>query len=428
MSSDVKLPKSVVGWFDAFFALPVVIAAFFYFRHGSLTDIQLSIVLVLVLAAVMSVIELSRAPWRKLPWSADPAPVKIERAVVKLLGFFAALASVAFLYWLFPEYHRDYYVRFFLAARTVVPWLPLICIPYFLFVEWRLPAEEGGAWHAALVILGKWSQVDWFVMSQYALGWLVKGFFLPIMFGDVVNNIGFFRAANWHITEMGFLNSYNLLFSMFINLELIFVAAGYLFTCRIFDSQIRDVERTFFGWMIALMSYSPFLSLFYVRYLNYSVSGGGWTNMIGAHPTLLSIWGTVILCLLAFHMWCDACFGLRFSNLTNRGIITNGPYRFSKHPAYVIKSIRWWLVSVPFFAISIPEGIRLSLLLLLVDLVYTLRSYAEERLLSRDATYVAYARWMERHGALRFLGKRIPVFSYEWRLAKWRKDGSVAAQ
>lgn len=426
-SHNPSLPKSVVGWFDALFALPVVTAAFFYLRHSALSDVQLSIVLVLVLAAVMGSIEIHRAPWRHTAPSTDPWRVIIERAVVKLLGFFAALATIAFLYWLFPEYHRDYYDRFFAAARIVVPWLPVICIPYFLYVEWRLPFEEGGAWNTALIILGKWNDIDWHSASLYMLGWLVKGFFLPIMFGDIVNNIGLFREANWHLMQNGFLNSYNLLFSMFIHLELVFVAAGYLFTCRIFDAQIRDVERTFFGWMIALMSYSPFLSLFYVRYLNYSVGGGGWTAMIGAHPTLLTIWGSVILVLLAFHMWCDACFGLRFSNLTNRGIITNGPYRFSKHPAYVIKSLRWWLVSVPFFAVSVPEGIRLCILLLLVNLVYTLRSYAEERMLSRDPTYVAYARWMDRHGLLRFIGKRIPVLSYEWRLAKWRREGSVAA-
>ncbi len=426
MSQPVHLPKSAVGWFDAFYALPAVVAAFFMWRSSSLTDVQLSILLVLVLALVMGIIELSRAPWRKTVASTDPFRLIVERATVKLLGFFAALASIAFLYWLFPEYHRDYYDRFFLAARSVVPWLPLVCVPYFLYVEWRLPFEEGGAWHTALMVLGKWSKVDWFTVSQYMLGWLVKGFFLPIMFGDIVNNIGFFRTANWHIAEIGFLNSYNLLFSMFIHLELVFVAAGYLFTCRLFDTHIRDVERTFFGWMIALMSYSPFLGLMYVRYLDYSISGGGWVEMIGAHPVLLSIWGSVILLLLALHMWCDAAFGLRFSNLTNRGIITNGPYRFSKHPAYVIKSIRWWLVSVPFFAVSVPEGIRLSILLLLVNMVYTLRSYAEERMLSRDPTYVEYARWMDRHGLLRFIGKRFPIFSYEWRLAKWRKDGSIA--
>jgi isoprenylcysteine carboxyl methyltransferase (ICMT) family protein YpbQ len=425
MKPDGRLPKSVVGWFDALIALPAVVGAFFLLRYSGLSDVQLSVVLVLVLAVVMGSIELMRAPWWGTAPSADSWSQISERAVVKLLGFFAALAVIAFLYWLFPEYHRDYYDRFFLAARIVVPWLPLICVPYFFFVEWRLPFEEGGAWHAGLAALGKWGQVDWFVFSQYALSWLVKGFFLPIMFGDIVNNIALHRAVTWNFADVGFLAAYNVLFSACIHLELVFVSAGYLFTCRLFDTQVRDVERTLFGWMIALMSYSPFLSLFYVRYLDYSVSGAGWSAMLASYPMLIAVWGSVILILLALHMWCDACFGLRFSNLTNRGIITNGPYRFSKHPAYVIKSIRWWMVSVPFFAVSFSEGIRLSILLLLVNLVYTLRSYAEERMLSRDPTYVQYASWIDRHGLLRFLGKRFAIFSYEWRLARWRRQGFV---
>ena len=44
----------------------------------------------------------------------------------------------------------------------------------------------------------------------------------------------------------------------------------------------------------------------------------------------------------------------RFSNLTHRGIITNGPYRYSKHPAYLAKNLSWWLVSMPFMITVSP--------------------------------------------------------------------------
>jgi isoprenylcysteine carboxyl methyltransferase (ICMT) family protein YpbQ len=274
-------------------------------------------------------------------------------------------------------------------------------------------------------VLGKWKSIDWSVLSQYALGWLVKGYFLPIMFGDVANNIGYLRGANWDLFSLGFVPAFNLLFSALIHLELIFVSAGYIFTCRLFDSHIRAVEKTLFGWVVAVVSYSPLLSLVYVRYFAYSADSINWLTWLGGHPTILTVWGSVILALLVLHLWCDACFGVRFSNLTHRGIITNGPYRFSKHPAYVIKSIRWWLVAVPFIAVSWHEALRFSLLLICVNLLYTLRGYAEERMLSQDPTYVAYARWMDRHGLLRFLGKRFPVLSYEWRLQRWQKQGIV---
>ena len=424
--APVYLPRSVVGWFDALIGLPIILGLFFWLRALStetLSDPLFVILMVAMLGIGMGAIEIYRAPWRGLRPSRDSFSAIFVRACIKLLGFFAALSVVAFIYWLFPEYRREYYSQFFEGLIIVMPWLPVICIPYFVYVEWRLPQEKGGAWEAAMLVLGKWQAIDWHVLGQYALGWLVKGFFLPIMFGDIANNIGYLRFANWNIFGIGFLNSFDLLFLALINLELIYVSAGYVFALRLFDSHIRAVESTLFGWVIAVMSYSPFLGLFYVRYFAYNADTIGWSHWLVEYPTLSIVWGSTILVLLVVHLWCDACFGVRFSNLTNRGIITNGPYRFSKHPAYIIKSIRWWMVAVPFIALNWHVALRLSLLLVCVNLVYTLRAYTEERMLSQDPVYVEYARWMDRHGILRFLGKRIPVLSYEWRLAYWRKQG-----
>lgn len=419
-----ELPASVVGWSDAFVGLTVVLVLFFYLRTVPtilLSDQILSIVLVLSVGLIIGAIEVYRAPWRKLAPPRDQLSAIFGRAAFKLLGFFSTLATIAVIYWLLPEYHRDYYVKFFQSALLVIPYLVAVCIPYFLYVEWRLPRERGGMWEMALFVVGKWDGINWPVFSQYALGWLVKAFFIPIMFGDIVNGIGALRAANWDFMATGFVPSFYVLFNAFVILELVFVSAGYAFACRLFDSQIRRVEHTLFGWTVAVISYSPFLSLFYVRYFNYSDGAVGWLNWLTPHPTLVVLWGSVIIALLIVHMWCDACFGVRFSNLTNRGIITNGPYRFSKHPAYFIKNIRWWMVSVPFVVADPSLALQLSLLLVCVNILYTMRSYAEERLLSRDPTYVAYARWMDQNGLLKFF-KRIPVLSYEWRLARWQRE------
>ena len=385
-----------------------------------MSDHVFSILLVAGLALVIGAIEIARAPWRGLPPSQASSNVILSRAAFKLLGFIVTLAVIGFLYWLFPEYHRTYYRSFFESVGIVLPWFILLAIPYFVYVEWRLPKEEGGMWNTALFATARWSEVDWSCLRQHALGWLVKAFFLPIMFGDIVNNIGALRVANWDLASLDFVPVFTLLFDSLILLELVFVSAGYVFTCRLFDSHIRRVEDTLFGWTVALISYTPFLGLFYVRYFNYSADNIDWLVWLGANPKLVVAWGSAILVLLFLHLWSDACFGLRFSNLTNRGIITNGPFRFCKHPAYLIKNLRWWLVSVPFIALDPVEGLRLSLLLVCVNMLYTVRGYTEEKLLSRDPTYVAYAKWMEDHSLLRFL-KRIPIFSYEWRLARWQR-------
>ena len=61
------------------------------------------------------------------------------------------------------------------------------------------------------------------------------------------------------------------------------------------------------------------------------------------------IWGAILVVLTGIYAWATMAFGLRFSNLTHRGILTHGPYAFTKHPAYMSKnasggwrSCRFW--------------------------------------------------------------------------------------
>ena len=47
------------------------------------------------------------------------------------------------------------------------------------------------------------------------------------------------------------------------------------------------------------------------------------------------------------YAWATLALGLRASNLTNRGIVTTGPYRWLRHPAYVAKNLSWWIGATP---------------------------------------------------------------------------------
>lgn len=115
---------------------------------------------------------------------------------------------------------------------------------------------------------------------------------------------------------------------------------------------------------------------------------------------------------------------MRFSNLTNRGIITNGPYRFMKHPAYVCKNIAWWLISVPFISAAGPaHAIKHCLLLFGLNLVYYLRAVTEERHLSLDNTYVDYANAMNNKGVFSGLYKILPFLKYD--VNRYIQDGKI---
>ena len=73
-------------------------------------------------------------------------------------------------------------------------------------------------------------------------------------------------------------------------------------------------------------------------------------------------------------------------------IITSGPYRFTKHPAYLCKNLSWWLISMPFMLSSTwQDSLRHCAMLLLANAVYYWRAKTEEKHLLSDHNYQAYA-------------------------------------
>jgi protein-S-isoprenylcysteine O-methyltransferase Ste14 len=191
---------------------------------------------------------------------------------------------------------------------------------------------------------------------------------------------------------------YQLLLRSAYTVDLLFCVVGYAMTMRLFDSHIRSTEPTMFGWVVALICYQPFYSVIGTWYLRYD-ENGEWPQVFSAYPALSGFWGGCIIALVILYGLATVAFGIRFSNLTHRGIITSGPYRFTRHPAYVSKNLSWWLISVPFLtAADFGTGLRHCCLLGLLNTVYYLRAKTEERHLSRDPKYVAYSAWIERHG------------------------------
>ncbi len=184
--------------------------------------------------------------------------------------------------------------------------------------------------------------------------------------------------------------------------DVVYSATGYATSVRLLDTHVESSEPTVAGWLVALVCYEPFWGTIYDRYLAYD-SGLAWGDWLADVPALRAAWACTILFLVGVYSWASVTFGLRFSNLTRRGILTNGPYRWTKHPAYVAKNLAWWLVSIP-FAVEAewPERIRLCLLMLGVNFIYFLRAKTEERHLRVAPEYVEYERWIDQHGIFRW--------------------------
>jgi len=333
-----------------------------------------------------------------------------SRALIKLAGLLGSLAFVAFLYWLFPEYHGAFYERYFLMLRNVLlGWVPL-ALPYFYLVDRHMRQPKDGYWQMGRIVMLRWNAVDRAVVGQHLLGWLIKGFFLPLMFTYMCSDLERFLAYDFgQLTSFKYW--FDFLYDQFYFIDVGLVSMGYLMSLRLTDTHFRSAEPTMLGWAVALVCYEPFWSLFGRQYLSYE-TGRSWGAWLWDMPVLYGIWGCAILALTAIYVWATVIFGARFSNLTHRGIITNGPYRWSKHPAYLAKNLSWWMLSVPFLAPASPhEALRHCLLLLGLNTIYFLRARTEERHLSRDPDYVAYALWMDEHGLLRFL-RRVPFMRH----------------
>jgi protein-S-isoprenylcysteine O-methyltransferase Ste14 len=164
--------------------------------------------------------------------------------------------------------------------------------------------------------------------------------------------------------------------------DCIWALTGYAGESRWLGNKTKSVEPTGFGWMVALMCYPPFNDLSGTYFPLGRNSQHQWFS---GNPDF--VLGCRILMLAAFtvYVWATLAFGPTFSNLTNRGIVTRGPYAFIRHPAYACKNFAWWMEYLPYF------GKAADFLPLLVwNLIYALRGWTEERHLSQDPAYLEY--------------------------------------
>jgi protein-S-isoprenylcysteine O-methyltransferase Ste14 len=193
------------------------------------------------------------------------------------------------------------------------------------------------------------------------------------------------------------LRAYDFLYDFIFFIDLLFCTVGYAMSLRITDSHVRTAEPTMLGWVVALFCYPPFYNLFSRQYVPYD---SAYVRQVArAAPGLRWAWAIVILALITIYVLATVAFGIRFSNLTHRGILTNGPYRFTKHPAYVSKNLSWWMASVPFLLTDgnpLTDSLKRCIALGVINFMYFMRAKTEERHLSRDPIYVEYATLDER--------------------------------
>lgn len=340
-----------------------------------------------------------RNPTTGIDWSLRRPPREtLDTSLVKLAGLWASWGVIALIY----GTGRFYWDGNFAFAMACFTWgaVPLfaLSIPYVVWLDRHLIDPRDESWAFGAWLTGT-APLDREAVANHARSWGVKAFFLAFMLAIVPGGFGDFVRADLSAGSPVHLATW-LITGMFI-VDVMVATVGYLLTLRPLDAHIRSANPYAAAWLAALICYPPFSLMDGGMPLDYGVGNwreDSWQHWFAAHPLLLGGTGAVLVVLTAIYAWSTVSFGMRFSNLTNRGILTHGPYAWSRHPAYLSKNLFWWIGAMPWFTTgSAVDAARATLLLACVSGVYYWRAKTEERHLLADPAYAEYWQWMERN-------------------------------
>jgi len=397
--SSGERPRSASGAWTGVAGVIAALGSAYLLRDWTQSGVIKTLALLFATAAVMVVVdllvyrvqrnagrEMTRQAQRRLDWL---------RVAQKLVAFWLTMGIIAALYALIPEYKNAFYAPFKAAALLLLPAI-LVLSPFYIAYVDRRQDDPVDAYAQLGMLLGGNRPADWGPLQLHARGWLVKAFFIPLMFVYVHNDLALLWSSQPLMLD--FQRIFSRLYDLMFLLDVLLATVAYTLTLRVLDNHLRSVEPTIGGWVICVICYRP-LSDAQAPYIQYELDKLYWGDLFAPYPLLYMLWGSGILLLVFIYVWSTAAFGLRFSNLTHRGIITHGPYRWSKHPAYLAKNLSWWMISVPFVAGSgWLIAIESCLMLGAVNLIYYLRAKSEERHLAADPAYRNYQDYIARHG------------------------------
>jgi len=254
--------------------------------------------------------------------------------------------------------------------------------------RWRLPLQAGLSPSA----------------KQAGLALLLKFFFAPLMINWCLNHVADMANSVMQVIdgvregvtgrELFDTSLFWACFQLILFVDTLLFTLGYIIEVPALGNRIRSVDPTFFGWFICLCCYPPFND-FTGRFLEWQ--SNDFPHF--ANSTVHYLANATLLVSLGIYSWASVALGFKASNLTNRGIVSHGPYAHVRHPAYIAKNFAWWIGAMPTLYVAFSSGdARIAGYSLLAlcgwTTIYALRAITEERhLLLLDN---GYAQYMER--------------------------------
>jgi len=339
--------------------------------------------------------------------------------------YLALFYFIGLIYRVAPEYgfldKSPYYQPWFEMYQWLFRAFTILGFPYVFFTEVFKYDEKKdvNSYHYLVeyVLIGlltkirliqkpKYQPVTGTQLKKITLGLLVRVFFAPLMtvffidqFGHLVSNFGYLfdvlpqKIAQGHYSHANFNKDLmNVMKPIIFGIDVTLAWCGYVLTSRWLDNETQSAEPTLIGWVVCLLSYPPFaLAGLYFIFPSESI--------IRTVDNQLFVSVFSILTIISFIIYTVATivFGVRFSNLTHRGIIRTGPFAFVRHPAYASKNIGWWLGIFPVLVYLFLIGNMPASYMVLATLALAVQSYwyywraiTEERHLMIDPAYQEY--------------------------------------
>jgi protein-S-isoprenylcysteine O-methyltransferase Ste14 len=229
---------------------------------------------------------------------------------------------------------------------------------------------------------------------------LLKFFFAPLMVSWLAQHLsGFFDLSatlnGAAAASMGWMELYNKvlhakLIHLVIFFDVFFFTIGYMVDHPKLKNTFVSVDPTLSGWLVCIICYPPF-NLGLKSFIGWYSTDSPAADAVGVQFAL----NLAVLLTFVVYSAASLSLGFKASNLTNRGIVDTGVYRFIRHPAYTFKNLAWWLGAMPVLWLAVQRS-PLEVVAILLSLcgwttIYIARALTEERhLLMTDNGYREY--------------------------------------
>lgn len=372
-------PPSVIPVTDGLAGLGALLPAWLLVMWLKPAPLLAAWLILIVTALPMMLRELARSP--ALPGHRMAA----SQPLLWLAGFIVAIVPTLLV-------HSQ--------GAGLVSWLVawVVTLPAFalrLAVErYRNGSALGGGF--PLVIGRALLLADWTELKRVAASarlWFLKAFFIPVY------GASFFALLSAALGNdlQGPLAWLALAVTLAYTIDLAFALAGYIFASNSLVPTVRSTQPRLWGWIVCLLCYGPAFRHWddFGRVVHGEIN---WPASLTLDAGVIAA-AVVMIALLALYVSATVVFGLRFSNLSNRGVVSSGPYRYMKHPAYFAHVGNAWVITFVFLPAA---GVELTASQILVPVAFTVlyrcRAVTEEMHMREDERYIAYSDWIARHG------------------------------